>query len=238
MITIKPIFNQSPESYIWRDFADVEFASVQGKRVGSPIRHLETMIQLYEYEYNNNALPFAFGAYNFNNKMVGFIKGHIVAPKDFAYVSSLYVTPDYQGNGIGEKLLRSAEKSASLYVGFVSLKSLPEAEGFYIQQGYECSGRRYNFYKGLTFPSNETVPAFGWHEILDNKTAYDITDKVKDKQNFPMLVHVNSEEKIDGVVVRDNKSVTLDHCSYKSSAMRTLIDRKLILALDLLGLER
>jgi len=236
MITIKPIFDQYTDARVWKDFSNVEFIAAQGKPADSNINHLEIIQQLYKYEWNTKSFPFAFGAYDLKDNMVGFTKGHIVFPKEHAYISCLYVLPEYQLQGIGKRLLKAAEKSASLYVSFAHLKSLPDAERFYMRQGYDPYYRRYAFSKILKIPYNEIVPIFGWHEELDKKLACDITDKVKDNNKEPMFVHMNSESKIDGVIIRDQTTKFMqDHCMYKSAALKDSVNKQLVLTLSKFG---
>lgn len=154
---------------------------------------------LKEYDYERNV--FAFAAYR-NKEMIGFTSG--CASGNDMFIRSLYVIPEYQGCGIGTKLLNASERAASLVAFNMELFSLDSSVGFYKQRGYkkEIVGDRIVETKKLSNVTKGVVPVFEWRDELRAKLNVCIDyNLLKNYKYKPMFVYVGKESKIDGVAM-------------------------------------
>ena len=193
---IKPIFTQSAN--ICRDFARIHMSHLSS--VGKDKLHFN-LANAYLNAWNTETNVFAFAAY-INKEMVGFITGSLNGQNMFT--RSLYITPQYQGYGIGAGLLDSAENAASLIAPNMALFSLNGAVGFYQNRGYKNTtvlGRVMKIKK----LSNATgvIPVFQWCNKLQSKlnVKFDV-NLLKNPEHQPIFVYVNTQQKIDGIAIR------------------------------------
>ena len=144
---------------------------------------------------------FAFAAYQ-TEKMVGFITGALNGSNMFT--RSLYVLPEYQGCGIGSKLLDNAECAASFVAPNMELFSLDGAVNFYKNRGYKNTmvlGRVMKV-KNLPKPVG-VIPVFQWSDRLQSRLNVKIDgDLLKQSKYQPIFVYVNEYRKIDGIAMR------------------------------------
>ena len=122
-IKYKPLFNQA-EPGIWENFAEIEMAA----RADHGLVFDESDVANIFYHYHKNweqTNNIAFGAF-LGGKMVGFTKGFMIEDQDYE-LSSLFVLPEMQRQGIGRKLITCFENSVALVGSYVQVsKKLPK----------------------------------------------------------------------------------------------------------------
>lgn len=132
-VSILPIFNPESVGY-WDDFMRIYTRTAQ--------HNYNRQIDATEYQHRlseirsiwaRQGFKFAFGAY-YNNQMIGCILGE--SQDKSAFVNHLYVEPEYQRNGVGFQLLRSAEAASALFFNKINLISASRADKFYQAQKY------------------------------------------------------------------------------------------------------
>ena len=201
-IRIVPIFNQAANPKIWSDFTRLEMLCDTVK-YGYQSDDSDKK-RIYEGHMDNwiyKRYNFAFAAYD-ENIMVGFANGFLENRSEM-YLRNLYVNPQYNGIGIGKRLLEQSERVANLVVSNMSVISLNGAVSFYETCGYENPDNRYMLKK---LPQNliGVVPVF--KTLLGGmrakvKAPYD-RKLVRQCKNQPIFVYVTPDREIDGVAVR------------------------------------
>ncbi len=195
---IIPIFERNEK--ICEEFAHVGVCCLLASERNNLFIHKSlSKSYLKEYDYERNV--FAFAAYR-NKEMIGFTSG-CASGKDM-FTRSLYVLPEYQGFGIGTKLLTTSERAASLVALNMELFSLESSIGFYKQRGYkkEIVCDRIVETKKLSNVTKGIVPVFEWDEELQLKLNVDVDYNLLENYKCkPMFVYVGKELKIDGVAM-------------------------------------
>lgn len=130
-IKIFPIFNQAAPQ-IWDDFISIRAAALEHnyKFSLSPDEDLWVKRDLKRY-WSLSGAKFAFAAYDIN-EMIGFARGGCFDGDVCVY--SLYVRPEYQGRGVGRRLLTQVERIIG--AKNIELISLAHAVQFYCKMGY------------------------------------------------------------------------------------------------------
>ncbi len=165
-IEIIPIFEQNKA--VWKDFTEVEAKVANGicsdYYYSKDQRDLSEMLYRENYKIHYNS--FAFGAYNTNKYMFGFVNGFV--DKCQAIVTNILVMPGFRQKGIGSDLLRSVERVALLN-GASFIKVLENRRylmihgcyDFYNKHGYKFSESG-NFFKDIkSVMQSGVTPFFG-----------------------------------------------------------------------------
>ena len=201
-IRVVPIFDQMANPKIWSDFTRLEMLCDTVK-YGYPVddsdrnRIFKGHMDDWKHERNN----FAFAAYD-DKIMVGFVTGYR-EDKSTMYLRNLYVNPQYNGMGIGKKLLAQSERASNLIVPNMSVVSLNGAVGFYENFGYQTTDNRC-LAKKISQNMVGVVPVF--KTLLGGMRAkmrvdYDKT-LVRQCVHQPIFVYVTYEGEIDAVAIR------------------------------------
>ncbi len=201
-IKIVPIFDQMANPKIWSDFTRLEMLCdtvKYGYRTGDDDRN--RIFASHMYDWTHERYNFAFVAYD-EKAMVGFANGFLENRSEM-YLRNLYVDPQYNGLGIGKRLLEQSERTANLIVPSMSVISLNGAISFYEGRGYESPDNRYMLKK---LPHNivGVVPVF--KNMLGGMRAkmmapYD-KQAVRQCVNQPVFVYVTADREIDAVGIR------------------------------------
>ena len=186
---IIPIFDQ-PLAGVWHDFAQIEVLCDSEKYGYNP--DCQGIYKDHFDNWDNFKHNFAFGAY-YNNQMIGFASGYLKEAGIF-YLRNLYVMPEFNGLGVGSKLLRQTETMARVFAKSLELVPLPGAISFYEQKGYKTiyNGR---MSKELPCYGSGVVPVFHWIKSdahMDVKTLVD-SRILRANPNQPIYVYVTSK---------------------------------------------
>ena len=209
-IRIVPIFNQMKNPKIWTDFTRLEMLCDTVK-YGYSVDNSDKK-RIYDGHVNdwkNEKYNFAFAAYD-DKIMVGFVNGFIENRSEM-YLRNLYVNPQYNGIGIGKRLLEQSERAANLIVSNMSVRSLSGAVSFYADCGYETPDDRYML-KKLPHSLIGVVPVFktmlgGMRAKI--KAPYD-KKILRQCKNQPIFVYVTPDREIDAVAVQTpDKEITI-----------------------------
>ena len=201
-IQIMPIFNQKASPKIWEDFTRLELLCdtvICGYKTDNTdvLRVMDSHLQEWDKERCN----FAFAAYD-EKIMVGFASGYM-ENKSEMYLRNLYVNPQYNGMGIGKRLLVQSERAANLIAPNMTVIALKNAVGFYEKNGYNGSDDRF-FYKKLPYQMIGVVPVFktiGALRATKLEVSYD-KKLVNQCKNNPVFVYMSQEREIDAIGVK------------------------------------
>lgn len=207
---IKPIFNQKASPNLWDDFVDVETAArAQHGHMfmyGAYANIINNYYKIYE-NFDNNVV---FCAY-INDALVGFISGYQLESGDF-YLDSLFVKPEFQGQGIGKNLLAAFEHASSLFHANIHGMSYSWAIGFYKHQSYNIKTNVQDtqiFNKKLKRPTAGIYPMFRWNvgNFCVKQTANVDSLLLRKSKHRPIAVYVNESQEIDSIclITKDEK---------------------------------
>lgn len=229
-IQIKPIFNQTEP--IWQEFTRIELLCDSVKYgLNCDEQDYQRIMSSHEIEWKLEKKNFAFAAYD-ESKMVGFTNGFLLKKGDM-YLRNLYVEPEYNGMGIGSKLLKLAENEAILHKPAISGVALDQAVSFYLQKGYVNYDIRYVLKELSKIPVG-VVPLFGAYVTsmrLKNKVSYDKT-VLKKCKNQPAFIYVNPVKEIDAIAVLTPENEKIIWVNDKKPEYFNLYKRELSRALD------
>ena len=202
-VKYRPLFNQA-EPGVWEKFAEIEMAA--RAEHGLVFDDAGVANILYHYRLNwekpNNI---AFGAF-LDGKMIGFAKGFMIEPDEYE-LSSLFVRPEMQRQGIGRKLITNFENSAALSGAYVQGMCYEWAVPFYQNMGYTIiHGNRACIEISKQLPKKlgkGVYPMFSKWQIKDIKpkvSSVHVDKKIlNDSLHQPLFVNINEENKIDVV---------------------------------------
>lgn len=196
---IKPIFNPSMD--ICEDFAHIHLLCLEETESYVSMNE-KSLSNAYFNMWKMERNAFAFAGYCGEN-IVGFTSGVFRAPDMFT--RSLYVNPEYQGFGMGSKLLDASERAASIIASNMTLISLDGSVKFYQKHGYKNINvfGRVTKIKKLPQMTSGVIPVFEWCDKLQSKLSVKINgDLLKQCKHQPIFVCVNQDQKIDGVAAR------------------------------------
>jgi len=194
---IRPIFQPSDE--ICKMFADIDIAC--GSSDEPDLRLLcRNLDKEYLKIWNQEKNVFAFAAYK-SEEIIGFTTGFLRGKNIFT--NALYVIPEYQGYGIGSKLLNTAECASSFVAQNMELFPLGGSFGFYQNRGYKnvLVLGRIKKVKELQKTSG-VIPVFQWCPQMQTKLNVKFDTDVLKQKYQPIFVYVNGQQQIDGVAIR------------------------------------
>lgn len=209
-IKYKPLFNQA-EPGIWENFAEIEMAA----RADHGLVFDESDVANIFYHYHKNwerINNIAFGAF-LGGKMVGFTKGFMIEDQDYE-LSSLFVLPEMQRQGIGRKLITCFENSVALVGSYVQGQCYEWAIPFYQKQGYTVvrgTGPGPKMSKKLPKLGKGVYPMFSEWQIKSIKPK--ICSVPVDKKllngslHQPLFVDINEKGQIDVVGLKNKDDV-------------------------------
>jgi len=212
-IKYRPLFNQA-EPGIWERFAEIEMAARADH--GLVFDDAGVANILYHYRLNwerpNNI---AFGAF-LDGKMVGFAKGFMIEHQEYE-LSSLFVLPEMQRQGIGRNLITRFENSAALSGAYVQGLCYEWAESFYKKQGYiTIHGAKACIEINKSLPKKlgkGVYPMFSKWQVKDIKPkvcSVQVDKKMlTDSLHQPLFVNVNENGQIDVVGFRNKDDVDM-----------------------------
>lgn len=207
-IKIFPIFNQDAPK-IWDDFIRIRAAALEQK-YNFPVTKDENnqVRQDLECYWRTREFNFAFGAYDADN-MVGFTRGNCWYHT--TTVHSLYILPEYQGTGIGRKLLTQVENISGFETITIDLISLTYAVNFYRKMGYRpvyrngLDASNEMFKRTPSLPKCTVLPIFYASPMIRSEcdkiaAANHVTFKSKliNRGHVRGLVYVNDKSEITG----------------------------------------
>lgn len=203
---IQPIFKTYPSVY--NNFLRIEKDCYNRLGYDDSDYDLDSMHGDYVYAVEKARNHFAFGAYH-KYGMIGFALGHKQSDNSM-YLSHLFIDPIYQGYGVGGKLLKTVENLSFMYSRTLKLFSLPDSVTFYKHYGYEHCGNKNgeivkdkSMVKNLSTPSTGIIPVFEWWAGLSANLNINVdADLLKISKYQPFFVHLNSEQKINGLATR------------------------------------
>ena len=196
----RPIFQPSLD--MCKKFADIDIQCMPAVEQHSLCVY-DNLDQNYFTILQKCRNSFAFGAYK-SDEMIGFTTGFLNG-ENTMFTNALYVLPEYQGFGIGSKLLNTSERAASLIASNMRLVPLENAVSFYQDRDYKnilVQGRIHKI-KKLPKISAGIVPVFGWSDKLSAKLNVRVdTGLLKQDKHQPIFVYANDAQRIDGVATR------------------------------------
>ena len=169
---IVPIFNQMAKPSLWHDFTELEMkcdAEKYNYNVDNTDR--DRIFKGHMYDWKNCKCNMAFAAY-YENRIIGFSTAY-KEDKSEMYLRNLYVSPQYEGMGIGKALLEKTEKAAALVGRRMSVISLAGALSFYESRGYTNFDDRVMNKKLPTFLVG-VIPVFQWSKSLSVTMKVDV----------------------------------------------------------------
>ncbi len=211
-ISILPIFNQATPG-IWGDFLRIRSLTMkevyQHNLNSEYIEHAQIQFQTYWEKLSCN---FAFGAYD-NNEMIGCINGYVKGA--IAYVSHLYVLPQYHGMRIGTRLLGAAETAMSTNATSINLTALGKAYGFYEKMGYTSPTNTNEFVKNIkksgacctspVFFCTKNIADSCTEIIKKNNSDFNFQRNLINKEHKPLFIYRDANLKINAFGVADEK---------------------------------
>ena len=124
------------------------FGTLYEDEVGKPKLYFEEIIE------QNTADVFFFGAFNGDDLIgvAGFVRGNRTKTRHRGELVSMYVNPEFQGQKVGENLLRALVKAAFDLEGIeqIHLTVVADnrsAERLYERVGFETFGIQKNYFK-------------------------------------------------------------------------------------------
>ena len=207
-IKIIPIFNQISDPTIWADFARIE-TSCRTKICGyqHDTEYESSIFGIHKKEWQHYNYNFAFGAFH-DGKMVGFSNGFLSGKTD-VFLRNLYVLPEYNGMGIGKRLLRCGEQTAYLFADVLDVRSLSGAVSFYEQNGFvNYDGRSLS--KELKKSTIGVIPVFEWKKFLHAKIKFGVDKELLRQNKYqPKFIYVNPDSEIEavGLQTQDKENV-------------------------------
>lgn len=203
-IKIFPIFNQDTKG-VWDKFIKIHSAALAGNGINFSEKNIADCKYVLEDNWQTKLGNFAFAAY-FGRSMVGQINGYLI--EDGVFVENLYVLPKYQNIGVGGKLLKAAEKSAS--VSKKCLFSSFEAGEFYEKQKYFLTNEACFYERNIQNEGScDTVPLFYCPANIAkacNKISgkeYKLQSKTVNELHKPVFVYRDINNVISGYGVID-----------------------------------
>lgn len=199
---IKPVFDQTADPKLLESFVDVETsARAQHGHIfmyGAYANIIDNYYKAYE-DFDNNV---AFGAY-INDALVGFISGYQLESGNF-YLDSLFVKPEFQGRGIGKKLLSEFEHAVNLFNTNIRGMSYSWAISFYKHQSYSIKKNAQDtqvFTKKLKRPVAGVYPIFKWNlwGFCVKQMASADSLLLRESTHRPIAVYVNGRKEIDAI---------------------------------------
>jgi len=152
----------------------------------------------FKSNWENNTDNFAFAAF-YKNIMIGFILGNS------NFIRDLFVLPEYSRKGVGNKLLRYAEKINYNYKTDIQLKALSKSIVFYTKNGYKKQNDTNIFIKNLELQVDEyyTIPLFNAYYTLKHIHNTNITESSEYNPYFACVKNKN----IIGYANIDNNTI-------------------------------
>jgi len=210
-ITILPIFDQAAPT-VWDDFIKIRAAAWQlAHNYTMTARDYDDWMDEMQSSWQCHSFHFAFGAYDGPN-MIGYSNGDCI--KRVSTVRGLYVLPQYQGQGIGDKMLRSVELASAFGADRMDLVSLHSAKtlAFYRNRNWTPIYAGSNeFVKRIQIPQFcRSVPMFRCTPSMD-KVCSQIAGARGEKfdaadinvRHLPAYVYVDTQFKINGYAIGD-----------------------------------
>lgn len=207
-IKIFPIFDQAAPK-IWDDFISIRAAALEyNYKFPVPKSENAQVRQDLKRHWRTCGFNFAFAAYDADN-MVGFTRGNCWYRA--TTVHSLYIRPEYQGTGIGRKLLTQVERISGFETLTIDLISLAYAVNFYRKMGYRpvyrngLDASNEMFKRAPNLPTCTVLPVFHASPIIRAEcdkiaTANNVTfdPKLIDRAHARGLVYINDKSEITG----------------------------------------
>ena len=194
---IIPIFDQMAKPGLWHDFTEIEL-KCEAEKYGYHVDDTDRLriFKSHMDDWKNCKYNMAFAAYH-ENRVIGFSTAY--KEKNHMYLRNLYVSPQYEGMGIGRTLLEKTEKAAALMANKIEVVPLPGAVSFYEARGYT---HLYNSVMTKKLPKSlvGTIPVFKWSKSLCPEIEFDIDNSLLiHSWKQPIFLYVAPERSVKGV---------------------------------------